>query len=99
MKYIIQVIINKVSYTVNTQDGRSSFSKYYTAAYTSASLARDPRKRTTATHVFVLTVSKLWTLGWAENACFFIKFRISQTLGEILLIHRKKGILPKFQLI
>ena len=39
-----------------------------------------------------------WTLGWVENACFFIKFWISQTLGENLLIHRKKGILPEFQL-
>ena len=39
-----------------------------------------------------------WRLGWAENACFFIMFRISQTLGEIVLIHCKKGTLPKFQL-
>ena len=39
-----------------------------------------------------------YLIGWAENACFFIMFRISQTLGKILLIHCKKGILPKFQL-
>ena len=36
------------------------------------------------------------TLGWAKNACFLIKFRILQTLVENLLIHRKKGIMPKF---
>ena len=38
-----------------------------------------------------------WTVGRVENASFFIKFRISQTFGEILLIHRKKRILPKFE--
>ena len=36
-------------------------------------------------------------VGLAENARFFIKFRILQTLSENLLILRKKGILPKFQ--
>ena len=39
-----------------------------------------------------------YELGWAENARFLIKFWILQTLGEILLIYRKKGILPNFQL-
>ena len=38
-----------------------------------------------------------WAIGWAENACFFIKLRNLQTLGKILLIHRKKLIWPKFQ--
>ena len=35
-------------------------------------------------------LSKPCTIGWAENACFFIKFQIIQKLIENLLIHHKK---------
>ena len=44
----------------------------------------------------VRRVIKYCILGWTENTCFFIKFRILQTLGEILLIHRKKEYCPNF---
>ena len=47
----------------------------------------------------LLCHARSWALVWAENACFSIKFQILQTLEEILLVHREKRILPKFQLI
>ena len=46
-------------------------------------------------HLYVIRCS----VGWAKNAGFFVQFRILQMLCEILLIHRTKWILPKFQLI
>ena len=55
---------------------------------------KGPYERRTCERAFVHL--QTYPLGWAENACFFIKFRILQTLGEILLLHRKKEYCPNF---